>query len=121
MADFDYPQSRNEALLQNMLGADNPIPEPESRNEAILYAIVNELDNIPEPYEAPPRSRIESLLVELYENSGGENIGIEISSTSDTPIFFGIDDTGFYVCSTAEEKTPVALGRTGELIYAESV
>lgn len=53
--------------------------------------------------------------------SGGSDIGIVISSTSDTPIFFGINTNGFYVCDTEEESTPVALGRTGGAIYAESV
>lgn len=71
MPEFDEPQSRNEALLQNILGAENELPDPQSRNEAILYAIANDLDEIPEPYEEPPQSRIEALLVDLYENGGG--------------------------------------------------
>ena len=33
MPDFDAPQSRNEAILQNMLGANNELGEPQSRIE----------------------------------------------------------------------------------------
>ena len=68
---YNEPQSRNEALLQNILGATNPIGTPQSRNEAILKAILDGLDEIPAPYVAPPQSRIEELLVELWENGGG--------------------------------------------------
>ena len=37
---MDAPQSRNEAILQNILGADNPLMPPQSRVEAILQAIL---------------------------------------------------------------------------------
>ena len=40
MANFDAPQSRNEAILQNMLGANNEIGEPQSRIEALLIQIL---------------------------------------------------------------------------------
>lgn len=47
MADFESPQSRNEAILQNMLGADNPLPEePLSRIEALLMQVLQVLQNI---------------------------------------------------------------------------
>ena len=47
MADFESPQSRNEAILQNMLGADNPLPEePLSRIEALLMQVLSVLQNI---------------------------------------------------------------------------
>lgn len=42
MAEFDAPQSRNEAILQNMLGANNVIGEPESRIEALLIQILEQ-------------------------------------------------------------------------------
>lgn len=42
---FGKPQSRNEAILQNMLGANNQLE--------------------------PPQSRIEELLTEILENGGG--------------------------------------------------
>ena len=37
---FDEPQSRNEAILQNMLGANNTLPEPQSRIEELLQEIL---------------------------------------------------------------------------------
>ena len=40
--EFGNPQSRNEAILQNMLGADNVIGEPESRIEELLIEILEE-------------------------------------------------------------------------------
>ena len=40
--DFSSPQSRNEAILQNILGADNVIVAPQSRIEALLQQILEE-------------------------------------------------------------------------------
>ncbi|MBR1471869.1 MAG: hypothetical protein IJ600_09550 [Lachnospiraceae bacterium] len=37
---FPKPQSRNEAILQNMLGADNVLEPPQSRVEALLWEIL---------------------------------------------------------------------------------
>lgn len=43
MADtFDAPQSRNEAILQNMLGANNTLPAPQSRIEELLQEILEQ-------------------------------------------------------------------------------
>lgn len=39
---FDAPQSRNEAILQNILGAENVLGEPQSRIEALLMAILEQ-------------------------------------------------------------------------------
>lgn len=49
------------------------------------------------------------------------DIGIYISDTSDIPVYFGINNSGFYICTTEAERTPVALGRDGNAIYAESI
>ena len=37
---FDKPQSRNEAILQNMLGANNVLEPPQSRIEELLQEIL---------------------------------------------------------------------------------
>lgn len=37
---FPKPQSRNEAILQNMLGANNVLEPPQSRIEALLQEIL---------------------------------------------------------------------------------
>jgi len=43
---FDAPQSRNEAILQNMLGADNELGEPESRIEELLIMLLEEINEL---------------------------------------------------------------------------
>lgn len=40
MVDFEAPQSRNEAILQNILGADNELLPPESRIETLLQMLL---------------------------------------------------------------------------------
>lgn len=44
MSEFDKPQSRVEAILQNILGADNELGEPQSRVEALLMLLLEELE-----------------------------------------------------------------------------
>ena len=61
---FSVPMSRNEAILQNILGANNVIGEPQSRIEAILQAILNSTS-----YDEEPQSRIEELLLAI-KNGG---------------------------------------------------
>lgn len=45
---FPSPQSRNEAILQNMLGADNQLAEPMSRIEVLLIAVLEKLQTLEE-------------------------------------------------------------------------
>ena len=66
MADFDAPESRVEALLQNLLGAENPYGEPQSRIEAILQNMLGANNVL-----LPPVSRNEELLHEILEQGGG--------------------------------------------------
>lgn len=42
MEEFSEPQSRNEAILQNILGADNELLPPESRIETLLQMILEQ-------------------------------------------------------------------------------
>ena len=44
--DFGEPQSRNEAILQNMLGAENEILPPMSRIEELLIDLWEELQEM---------------------------------------------------------------------------
>lgn len=60
--EFTTPLSRNEAILQNILGADNTLTEAQSRIEAILQAILYN-----EPYSDPAMSRIEELLLAIKD------------------------------------------------------
>ena len=65
--EWPEPQSRNEAVLQNILVAENTLSSPESRVEAMLQAI---LHNDPDEYTAAPQSRIEALLLAILNGEG---------------------------------------------------
>lgn len=81
--DFLEPMSRIEALLQNMLGADNEMLAPISANEAILQNILGANNELREP-----ESRIEALLLQILENGGtggNPNIVETITGTLDDP------------------------------------
>lgn len=58
MAEHDAPQSRNEAILQNILGESNILDAPQSSVEAILQSILYNTE-----YTEEPQSRIEKLLL----------------------------------------------------------
>ena len=66
MDNENIPQSREEALLENLLGADNEMQPPQSRTEAILQNMLG-ANNVLEP----PQSREEYLLQQILENGGG--------------------------------------------------
>ena len=59
---MDTPQSRNEAILQNIMGANNVLPLPQSRIEEILFAKLTGA-----AYTEAPQSRIENLLIEWLQ------------------------------------------------------
>lgn len=44
--EFREPQSRNEAILQNMLGDDNELLPPESRIEVLLQLLLEAWENL---------------------------------------------------------------------------
>lgn len=46
MGEYGEPQSRNETILQNMLGEDYPMLEPQSRIETLLQALLGEWQGI---------------------------------------------------------------------------
>lgn len=68
MADFEAPQSRNEAILQNMLGAENELGDPLSRIEALLMQVLNVLKNIEGWSEASAITG--KTLLEVTEDDG---------------------------------------------------
>lgn len=71
MADeFDAPQSRNEAILQNMLGADNELGDPMSRIEVLLMQVLAVLQNIEGWQEASQLTG--KTLLEVVEDAGSE-------------------------------------------------
>lgn len=71
---FPRPQSREEAILQNMLGANNVLERPQSRVEALLQEILNSgggttnyenLDNLPQ--------------INGTELKGNRNLGLSVA------------------------------------------
>lgn len=68
MADFEAPQSRNEAILQNMLGAENELGDPLSRIEALLMQVLAVLQNIEGWSEASAITG--KTLLEVKEDDG---------------------------------------------------
>ena len=95
-ATLDAPQSRNEALLQNILGADNALGDPQSRNEALLMNILGESYDIGEA-----QRRIETLLMRIKD----EGLGTKITA----------DDLGKVV----QETAPGEYGLTAQTAHAE--
>ena len=67
MADFDTPQSRNEAILQNIVGADNELGDPMSRIEALLMQVLAVVQNIQGWQEASALTG--KTLLEVVENA----------------------------------------------------
>lgn len=63
MSEFNTPLSNTEAILQNMLGAENELKDPQSNIEAML---MNELGG--DWPEREPQSRIEKLTKEVLES-----------------------------------------------------
>lgn len=99
---FDDPQSRNEAILQNLLGADNVLVEPESRIEAILQSILNET-----AYLEEPQSRMEELLLAVKDDETGWDA--EALSRNEAIIIAWLND---------EEYTEEPQSRIEELLIA---
>ncbi len=78
MNNDNIPQSRKEALLENLLGADNEMQPPQSRTEAILQNMLG-ANNVLEP----PQSREEYLLQQILEQGGtGGDITLETLNVS---------------------------------------
>lgn len=58
------PFSRNEAILENILGADNTIVAPQSRIEELLIEIMNMLGEM-EPSEPVTEAEIDVIIEAL--------------------------------------------------------
>ena len=63
--EFEPAQSRTEAALQNLLGANNELDPPQSRVEAILQNMLGANHEL-----EPPQSREEALLQQILEQGG---------------------------------------------------
>lgn len=85
--EFETPRSRNEAILQNIIGADNELVEAQSRIEAILQAILNN-----GTYSEEAKSRIETILLKILN---GETYEGEVKSRNEA-ILKAIANNGTY-------------------------
>ena len=70
-SEFGSPESRNEAILQNLLGGENPLLYPESRIETLLLALLYQ-DNI----DASQNPNISAALEVLKTNWTSYDVGI---------------------------------------------
>lgn len=119
--DFGAPQSRNEALLQNILGANNVILPPESRNEKLLQAILG-VEGV-EP-ELPPQSVIEDLLLQIKEQGigGGDSLFISLMNKTVTEIraeeLDGLISLKSYAFSNCRELTSISFPQSLKWIGA---
>lgn len=66
-------ESRNENILENILGEASTLEAPQSRVEEILTAILNG-----GTYDKAPQSRVEQLLIEILNNGGGGDAWEEV-------------------------------------------
>ena len=56
------PQSRIEAILENILGANNVIVSPQSRNEYLLIQIMDMLENMETPTDPITADEITTIV-----------------------------------------------------------
>lgn len=73
--------SRNEAILENILGADNVLVEPQSNIEEILQAILYQ-----DQYTKEPESRIEEILIAILNGTESE-ITIPLSENEEILLY----------------------------------
>lgn len=98
MNEFEPAQSREEAILQNMLGAANELEPPQSRVEKILMNMLGATYAL-----EPPQSRIEKLLLLILEQ-GGPGGGGEITRER-----LDVAANGTYTAPSGKAYTPVVV------------
>jgi len=90
MGEHGIPQSRTEAILQNMLGEDNVLDPPQSRVEALLTEI---LENGGSGSGAPGKPGKDGVTPDITMTasvdgtSGTPNVNIKKGGTKENPIF----------------------------------
>lgn len=89
--EFDRPQSRNEAILQNMLGASNLLEPPQSRVEALLQAIAGQMPEA-NPSEGTTTGTLDRLKIgdEIYSVEGGGGGTTNYNDLSNQPQIGGV-------------------------------
>ena len=92
---FDKPQSRNEAILQNMLGANNELEPPKSRVEALLQDIAGQMPEA-NPSEGTTTGTLERLKIgdEIYTVKGGGSGTSDYDALNNKPQIAGVTLSG---------------------------
>ena len=115
---FDAPQSRNEAILQNMLGADNALEPPQSRIEDLLQQILESGGGgggvTPAAVAAAIGNMTQEQLSQVLEDIGAEPLPVVEAVTGTTPTIAAADNH-IYKCGEVTSLT-ITGGTTGEYI-----
>lgn len=92
---FDKPQSRNEAILQNMLGANNELEPPKSRVEALLQELSGKMPEA-NPSEGTTTGTLERLKIgdEIYSVEGGGSGTSDYDALNNKPQIAGTTLSG---------------------------
>jgi len=92
---FDKPQSRNEAILQNMLGANNELEPPKSRVEALLQDIAGQMPEA-NPSEGTTTGTLERLKIgdKIYTVEGGGSGTSDYDALNNKPQIAGTTLSG---------------------------
>ena len=71
VSEFGTPESRNEAILQNILGGNNPILYPVSRIETLLIALMDKIN-----VDASENENVQAVLTNVTNNWSNYSTGI---------------------------------------------
>ena len=82
---FGEPQSRNEAILQNMLGASNELGEPQSRIEYLLMELLDAWQNL-DPGGGGGESYAVKYVAQTLSDSQQTQARANISAASDSDV-----------------------------------
>lgn len=92
---FDTPQSTNEAILQNMLGASNTLKPPQSRVEKLLQELSGQMPEA-NPSEGTTTGTLERLKIgdDIYSVEGGGSGTSDYDALNNKPQIAGTTLSG---------------------------
>lgn len=115
---FKNLQSRVEAILQNMLGAENVLEPPQSRVEELLLLLLEQGSTggevTAEAVAAAIGNMTQEQLSQVLEDIGAEPLPIVDAVTGTTPTIAAVDNH-IYKCGEVTSLT-ITDGTTGEFI-----
>ena len=93
--------SRNAAILENILGAENELDDPQSTTEEILQAILYQ-----DTYEKDATSRIEEILIAICNNT---ECDITVPRCENEAILLNVLNKSIYEGSVTDNTIPKLL------------